>query len=63
MFELKGKKGKGTSLWKGKGNEQLKRSQESKTSLDVFVEIPLLENLPPIVDLSALGDFTPFKPS
>ncbi len=63
MLGLKGKKGKWTSLGKGKGKEQLKRPQESKTGLDVFVENPLPKNLPPIVNLNALRDFTPSKPS
>lgn len=63
MFGLKGKKRKGTSLGKGKGKEQLNRPQESKTCLDVFVEVPLPKSLPPVVDLNAIGDFTPSKPS
>ncbi len=29
----------------------------------VFMEVPLLESLPPIIDLNVLGDFTPSRPS
>jgi hypothetical protein len=61
-FYSKGWK-KRTFLGKRKGKELLRGPQESKIGPNVFVEVPLHENHPPIMDLSVPGYFTPSKPS
>jgi hypothetical protein len=48
---------------KKKSKEQLRELQELNIGPNAFVEVPLHDNHPPIVDFHALVGFTPFRPS
>jgi hypothetical protein len=45
-----------------KGQDRLRRLQESKVIPNVFVVVPLHDDHPPIVDLNVQMDLTPSKP-
>ncbi len=60
MFKLKDAKNKVVCHGKRKGKEQVRGIKNATNAKEVYVEVPLLENIPPFKDF--IQEITPPKP-